>query len=242
MTKLIAMIRHGEYHQQADTPSAWQPFPLTNEGEQEVQRQALEFAKLLQKHRWQLHHQVHSSPLLRAWQTAQIYIKTLNTFFAQPPEHLEFPELSERSVGNVANLTISQIEQLLKQDPRYDAPPIGWKSKSEYKLPFMGAESLLEAGERVARHLTEIVNKNGDAQCEQTQPQDSANDNCVRLVIGHGAAIRHAACHLKLMTLNDVSQFSMYHAHPIVLSYKGAKWQHIAGQWKPRKSGEQAKD
>lgn len=226
------MIRHGAYQQKSDTPSALQPFPLTDEGAREVRTQARQFAHTLNRKHWRLHQEVHSSPLLRAWQTAQIYIEELDGFFDTTPVHLQFPELCERSVGNVANLTISEIEQILRDDPRYESAPTNWKSDSHYCLPFTGAESLLQAGKRVARHLTKLA-----AKQENTQPEKK-----VQLVIGHGAAIRHAACHLNVMQLCDVSQFSMFHAHPVVLSFDGHHWQHIAGQWKSRKQGDEAKD
>ena len=231
-TYLAAVIRHGAYHQKTDTPSALQPFPLTEDGAEEVRTQAREFAKILTSNNWQLHREVHSSPLLRAWQTAQIYIEELADFFVASPEHLQFPELCERSVGNVANLTIAEIEQILQDDPRYELAPTNWKSDSHYCLPFMGAESLMQAGERVAKHLLTSA-QHVDVHPEQQQ---------VQLFIGHGAAIRHAACHLNVMQLQDVSKFSMFHGHPVLLSFEGQHWQHIAGRWKQRKLGEQARD
>lgn len=237
-TYLAAVIRHGAYQQKSDTPSALQPFPLTEAGAQEVRLQAREFAQTLEKNNWQLHPEVHSSPLLRAWQTAQIYMEELAEFFVQPPVHLQFAELCERSVGNVANLTIAEIEQILTQDPRFTAPPDNWKSDSHYQLPFLGAESLMQAGARVAAHLNASAHKNSTL---------NTND-IVQLLIGHGAAIRHAACHLNVMELCEVSKFSMFHAHPVVLSFDGQHWQHIAGKFKrrttgnPQKQGDEALD
>lgn len=225
---LIALIRHGAYHQKVDTPSALQPFPLTAQGISEARQQAQQFSRLLTDKGWRLASQVHSSPLLRAWQTAQIYIQELNDFFIEPPVHLQFPALVERSVGNVANLTTREIEQLLVEDPRYDPAPSGWKSDSEYCLPFLGAESLMAAGARVARHI--------ESQCAET------TSNTVQLIVGHGAAMRHAACHLNVMQFCDIKKLSMHHAHPVVLEKTDTEWQHIAGQWKIRKAGSEAKD
>ena len=227
-TSLIAVIRHGDYHQKPGAPSALQPYPLTNEGTVEVRVQAQQFAKVLKENNWKLHHQVHSSPLLRAWQTAQIFIEELADFFEDTPQHLEFPALCERAVGSVANLTVSEIEQVLKDDPRYESPPQNWKSDSHYCLPFLGAESLNQAGERLADHLVEFAHQH--------------EANCVRLFVGHGAAIRHAACHLGVMKLCDVSRLSMYHAHPLVFSHDQQGWQHLTGNWKVRKSNEDVKD
>lgn len=225
---LVALIRHGAYHQRNNTPSALQPFPLTAEGEKEVRRQAKAFASLLTAQQWKLAVQVHSSPLLRAWQTAQIYMEVLADFFDAPPVHLQFPELVERSVGNVANLTTQEIEHLLHQDPRFSPAPKGWKSDSYYCLPFMGAESLMDAGARVAKHIE-----------QHNQASEQAR---VQLIVGHGAAMRHAACHLNVMQFCDISKLSMHHAHPVVLEKIDTEWQHIAGQWKIRQAGSEAKD
>ena len=215
----VALVRHGDYQQKSDTPSAWQPFPLTESGAEEVRFQARQLGELLKEKVWTLDPQVHSSPLLRAWQTAQIFISELTPFFDSEPQHTEFPALSERSVGSVANLTISEIEQLLQTDPRYAPAPPGWKSDSHYRLPFMGAESLHQAGQRVAQHI------------EQHLPEKATQ---LKLFIGHGAAIRHAACHLNVINICEVPRLSMYHGHPIILSKSTEGWQHIAGQWKQR--------
>lgn len=225
---LVALIRHGAYQQLDNTPSALQPFALTKSGSAEVRTRAQQFAQLLKQKGWRLATDVHSSPLLRAWQTAQIYIEELTEFFTQPPVHQQFPELVERSVGNVANLSIPQIEQLLEVDPRFKPAPDGWKSDSHYRLPFMGAESLMEAGQRVARHIKAHV------QCHP-EPQ-------VQLMIGHGAAIRHAACHLNVMQICDIKKLSMHHAHPVILARENGMWRHIEGQWKVRNEGSEAKD
>lgn len=225
---LVALIRHGAYHQKENTPSALQPFPLTEQGELEVRAQAQQFASQLTDKDWQLAPVVHSSPLLRAWQTAQIYIEELRDFFSETPEHAQFPELVERSVGSVANLSTDEIERLLDIDPRFKPAPKGWKSNSHYCLPFLGAESLLDAGQRVAEHIESHV-----------KPLKSAQ---VNLIVGHGAAIRHAACHLNVMQLCDVNRLSMHHAHPVVLSKENSEWRHIAGEWKVREFGSEAKD
>ena len=237
-SKLIALIRHGAYQQKTDAPSALQPFPLTPDGEQEVRAQANAFAKVLRDNKWTVYHKVHSSPLLRAWQTAQLYMEELSEFFHQPSQHLEFSALTERSVGTVANLTIKEIEQIIHDDPRYQTPPKNWKSDSHYCLPFIGAESLLQAGERVAKHIeTKTMLTSQMATDSQINKQ-----NQVQLIVGHGAAIRHAACHLNVIKLCEVSALSMYHAHPVVVQKDENGWHHIAGQWKVRQSREEAKD
>lgn len=236
MTIRVALIRHGAYHQLANTPSAWQPFALTEQGKQETLAQAEQFVDWLLTHGFKPALTVFSSPLLRAWQTADIYIDVLRTHFpcesSQDYQHKETGALSERCVGSVANLSTRDIENLLELDPRYEPAPLNWKSDTHYRLPFPGAESLSDAGNRVAGFI--------DNQCQQAWQSQSGQ--CVNLVIGHGAAIRHAACHLNVIQICDVVRLSMFHAHPIIIQHNAGQWQHIAGNWKLRENGQEAKD
>jgi 2,3-bisphosphoglycerate-dependent phosphoglycerate mutase len=241
MTTRVALIRHGAYQQLANTPSAWQPFALTEQGKKEVAEQAQQFVNWLIAFGLTAAPTVYSSPLLRAWQTADIYIEVLK---AQLPKslqhnyrHKEINALSERSVGSVANLSIHDIEAILENDPRYASAPLHWKSDTYYRLPFPGSESLFDAGQRVAQFIRN--------QCQEDwkgQPEHYVN-----LVVGHGAAIRHAACHLNVIEICDVTQLSMFHAHPVVIQQEPSKdqtekWRHIAGEWKLRQKGQEAKD
>lgn len=229
-----ALIRHAEYRQLADTPSAHQPFPLTEAGMVQAKGLAGELRRFCDEHSIGIHSVVDSSHILRAWQTAEI----LNADFRQHENRSckieSFEELAERSVGtSVANLTIQQIEQVLQQDQRYIPPPADWKSDSHYCLPFAGAESLLMAGGRVARHLMRRM----------AELSNTVTGDCLKLFIGHGAAFRHAAYHLEVLDFEDIARLSMYHARPIFLQYEGPHdWQHIAGQWKQRDSQALAMD
>jgi 2,3-bisphosphoglycerate-dependent phosphoglycerate mutase len=65
----------------------------------------------------------------------------------------EFPELAERCLGALANLSVDAILAIVSGDPRFAPPPPNWKRNSDYRLPLLGCESLTEAGARVARHL-----------------------------------------------------------------------------------------
>ena len=223
-SSLIAMIRHGDYHQLADTPSALQPFPLTEEGKQEVKREAQLFAKVLSENGWKLNPVIHSSSSLRAWQTARLYIEALRPYFIGDPVHQSDEALSERSVGCLANLTINQIEQVLEQDPRFETPPSNWKSDSHYRLPLQGAESLMEAGQRVADYII-----------AQTGTEDIKDSQAVSLFVGHGASFRHAACHLGVIKFCDIAMLSMFHGKAVVIrQITDDSWKLVAGQWKVR--------
>ncbi|SBS27566.1 2,3-bisphosphoglycerate-dependent phosphoglycerate mutase [Marinomonas aquimarina] len=221
---ICALIRHGAYEQLKNVPSALQPYPLTAEGEQEVRRQARLFKAWLLSSGHRVAPEIDASSLLRAWQTATIYKEELAGFFAGEPEVRSYPTLCERSVGAVANLSVDEIERILALDPRFDDAPEGWKSDSHYCLPFDGAESLLQAGERVAQHI----------QTWQQQQQDEERP-LVKLFVGHGASIRHAAFHMNVMKFCDIKRFSMHYGHPVVLELVGNKTNQLFGDWKQRK-------
>ena len=221
MPRLVAaLIRHAEYQQLANTPSAHQPFPLTDKGRQQARQSASDLLQEAGKHGWAIAGELHSSGLLRAWETASIiadHLKGTHTVST-------FAELAERSVGCAANLTIQQIEVVVREDPRCDPLPKDWKSNSRFCLPLQGAESLVEAGERVAGHLKTAMQRLGQVATEDT----------VKVFVGHGAAIRHAAYSLGILRFEEISRLSMYHAEPVYIEYRESGWKHLAGNWKVR--------
>lgn len=225
MARLIAaLIRHGDYHQLPDTPSAHQPFPLTQRGIEQADSAAANMAQVLAEQGWVPDHRVDSSRLLRAWQTAERFSLALASLFDTEPDLQGYADLAERGVGSAANLTIAQIEAILEQDPRFDAPPADWKSDSRYCLPLQGAESLMDAGERVARHI-EL----------QMLSMERGDRDRVRLFVGHGAAFRHAAYKLGVLEFDQIAALSMYHAEPVYIELlEGGTWKHVAGDWKVR--------
>jgi broad specificity phosphatase PhoE len=225
MARLIAaLIRHGDYDQLPDTPSAHQPFPLNSSGETQAQAGVQRLHDMIVRNDWMLVPVLDSSRLLRAWQTAEIFANGLAGLAASAPQIRSYDELAERSVGCLANLTIAQIETVLQQDPRFPAPPADWKANSDYRLPLQGAESLLEAGKRVAGHLSQSM---------AVLPPD--NQDRVKVFVGHGAAFRHAAYHLGVLAFAQLRQFSMFHCQPVMLEYiPGGQWRHVEGDWKIR--------
>jgi 2,3-bisphosphoglycerate-dependent phosphoglycerate mutase len=233
MARLIAaLVRHGDYHQLADTPSAHQPWPLNSAGETQAQEGAQGLHDLIARNDWTLLPSIDSSRMLRAWQTAVIFADRLADLAASTPCIESHDELAERGVGCLANLTRAQIEAVLHQDPRVSDPPADWKMDSHYRLPLQGAESLLEAGERVAVHL---------AQCMAALPRES-NDS-VKVFVGHGAAFRHAAYHLGVLGIEQLAQLSMHHCRPILIEYlSGGQWRHVGGEWKLRPESSQFTD
>jgi 2,3-bisphosphoglycerate-dependent phosphoglycerate mutase len=225
MARLFAaLIRHGDYHQLPDTPSAHQPWPLNSTGESQAREGAQVLHDMITRSDCTLLPCIDSSRLLRAWQTAVIFADRLAGLTSSAPQIESYDELAERGVGCLANLTIAQIEAVLHQDPRVSDPPADWKANSHYRLPLQGAESLLEAGERVAGHLSQVM---------AALPPDEHDR--VKLFVGHGAAFRHAAWHLGVLEFGQISQLSMYHCQPVMLEYlPDGQWRHFAGEWKVR--------
>ena len=217
---IAALVRHGDYHQLAGVPSAQQPYALTDEGRAQAERGAEELVEIISANGWSMYPDIDSSNMLRAWQTAQILMEVCNA-----KSVTSFDSLAERGLGCAANLTLTQIESILQDDPRYPPPPQNWKADSHYRLPLQGAESLLEAGQRVADHIErrmeELAGGNGSSE--------------VGIFVGHGAAFRHAAFHLGALELDRVDALSMHHGRPVFLKCDAdGRWRHVAGDWKLR--------
>ena len=232
-----AFIRHGDYEQLEHTPSAHQPFPLTVKGHQQAITAAHEIHAFLTEWKCALAPVIDASQLLRAWQTAMGINSELKSLFVAHPEagidHADcdvqvesFDALAERSVGSLANLTIPQIEAIIEADPRYPALPQDWKSNSHFRLPLQGAESLMEAGLRVATHI----------QSRMEVLTESAVKNTLKVFVGHGASIRHAAHHLGILAFDEIARLSMFHGKPVIVEFEldTRQWQQVAGNWKVR--------
>jgi broad specificity phosphatase PhoE len=216
---IAALVRHGDYHQLAHVPSAQQPFALTDEGRAQAQKGAVELMEIITAHNWSMHPDINSSNMLRAWQTAQIFAQVCGA-----KSVTSFDSLAERGLGCAANLTLAQIESILHDDPRYPPPPQNWKADSHYRLPLQGAESLIEAGRRVADHVEQRMAALANGE--------------VGVFVGHGAAFRHAAFHLGALELERVAALSMHHGRPLLLeSGADGRWRHVAGDWKLRAKG-----
>ncbi|GAB4535585.1 MAG: hypothetical protein Tsb0019_37070 [Roseibium sp.] len=226
------LLRHGAYRQKPDTPSALQPFPLTEAGMAQARDAGRALAGLIAEHGWRLATDIFCSRQQRAWQTATLLARSLAEVTALDMTITEDEALAERSVGAFANLSLAEIENVLADDPRHAAPPNDWKANSHYRLPAQGAESLMEAGERVARFLTGRIG---------ALAADGTAD--AQIFVGHGAAFRHAAHHLGVLAFDDIRRLSMHHARPVVLKVAvDGTWSHFGGAWKERPAKDIALD
>lgn len=225
---IAALLRHGDYQQPARVPSAHLPYPLTERGREQALTAARKLVASCEERGWRLDEFIETSPLQRAYETARIIADAAGEADGRAYQVVQHRELAERCVGSAANLAVEQIESILDQDPRYEAPPEGWKSSAHYKLPFAGAESLLEAGRRVAGRLEDSMHDLALIAAADT----------VRLFVGHGGSFRFAAVHVGLLDADEAPLLTMEHCGRVDLSFdRGARWEKVGGDWKVRAGG-----
>jgi len=228
--RVLALIRHGEYAQPAGVPSAHLPYGLTDSGAVQAHQAAAGVLEFARGSGLTLDPVIDCSRLRRAWETANLMAGALTEAEGRRFECREFDELAERGVGALANLSVAAIEVILRDDPRYSAPPPGWKRDAEYRLPLQGCESLAQAGERVAQHL------------RRRAAALASNAASLKLLVGHGGAFRHAARELGVLASEQLARLSMGYGAPIYLEVERTeggpdRFLHVAGHWLQRASG-----
>lgn len=216
------LLRHGHYEQPAGVPSAWLPHPLTEQGRAQASAAVARVRAELERVNATLHPVVHASVLLRAYETATRFAEGWG---GEALTVRTSPSLNERGLGAAANLTVAEIEAVAARDPRVGALPGGWKSAAHFKLPLPGAESLAEAGGRVAAYVESV--------CREISSVGGGPRAVV--FVGHGAAFRHAAVCLNVLDASSLPALSMHHCAPVVLCRHGlGHWSHVSGAWKRR--------
>jgi 2,3-bisphosphoglycerate-dependent phosphoglycerate mutase len=222
---VVALVRHGDYEQPERVPSALLPHPLTAKGREQARELATTLLDEARAHALTLDPTIDCSSLLRAWQTATLMAARLSEQTGSTFEVAEFDTLVERSLGAAANLTIEQIADAVASDPRLPPLPPDWKGHPNHRLPFIGAESLMQAGARVATHLQRR------AQAHAVRPMQ----DLLVVVVGHGSALRHAAVCLGALEPDRVGALSMNHCGHVLLEQHGdGRWTQIGGRWKVR--------
>ena len=215
-------LRHSVYEQPTHVPSALLPHPITDEGIAQAKAGAQKIVFYFEGKKTQFPKYIECSSLLRAYQTAVVIAEEIFRLTSVELKIIQTDELVERKLGAMANLTVGEIETIMEKDPRYQKPEEGWKSSSDYCLPYLGCESLHEAGERVANYIQSI-------------PDFVENDVLgYRLLIGHGASFRHACHQLGLLSASDIAKLSMFYAEPLFFDYREKTWSHVGGDWKVR--------
>ncbi|MEM5582760.1 histidine phosphatase family protein [Roseibium sp. AS2] len=230
--RFAILVRHADYLQKPETPSALQPYALSGQGREQAREAGAELSALAADHGWQVSPEVFCSRQQRAWQTATLLAQVFSEKTGARLRVTEDAALAERSVGAFANMTVAEIEQVLAEDPRLASPPQDWKANSHYTLPVEGAESLMDAGRRVATFLRDRISS--------LASDPGAN---AQIYVGHGAAFRHAAHDLGVLGFDDIRKLSMHHARPVVLKFSPVTgWSHFGGAWKERRPLETALD
>lgn len=227
-TARVIFIRHGDYYQLKGVPSAHQPFALTKKGFTQAEDCAQKLVEMQKRLGLVFDPVIFSSQQLRAWQTAEV----INTRLDEIIDVKCYDALAERSLGSVGNLAVDVIEAVMADDPRYPLPPDNWKSNSHFRLPYSGAESLMDAGERVAGFLKKSVLE-----------KQNHSDERVKIIVGHGASFRHAAHLLGLLNFEEIAKLSLYHASPLLFEIDDqGRWKKVDGEWKIRAPREEAND
>ncbi len=233
MTFALPLVRHGEYAQPAGVPSAHLPHPLTERGREQARAGAAELWSWAADRGVSLDPVLHASPLLRAWETARLIADELARRGLADVGVDCFDALTERCLGSAANLSVREIEAIIAADPRFEPLPPGWKGTSDFRLPLPGAESLNDAGRRVAEHLRRLT---AGSSFEPSRPR-------LKIVVSHGGALRHGAAELGLLRREDLDALSMFHVKPVIYQADGTSWRLVHGRWKQRAvTGDRAAD
>jgi 2,3-bisphosphoglycerate-dependent phosphoglycerate mutase len=226
-------MRHGDYRQPRGVPSARLPHPLTRKGEAQARAGAALLQDAAGKENWRIHPVIDSSNLLRAWQTATVVVETFKRNGIVDAAVQSFDALDERGLGSAANLTVEAIAAVVAADPRHQPLPLAWKADSRFRLPFPGAESLMEAGDRAAAHIASRL-----AELASLEKADT-----LKIFVGHGGAFRHAAVHFGLLAEAEAAALSMHHCRPVFLErLDRGEWRHVGGAWKQRAAAKATPD
>lgn len=230
---VAALVRHGDYLQPDRVPSAQLPHPLTALGSEQARALGHQLHDECRGLGLMLDPVLDCSTLLRSRQTAELAAETLNRVEDDQRFSIaEFLDLSERSVGAAANLTIEAIAAALQVDPRCPELPADWKGHPRFRLPVPGSESLMMAGARVAAHIETRAHA---LRC-------AAGHDVLKLFVGHGGSLRHAAVCMGALDLLEVTQLTMQHCGYVLLEHIAdphggpGRWQKVGGAWKQRSS------
>lgn len=239
---VAALVRHGDYHQPHNVPSALLPHPLTEQGIQQSRALGQRLHDQSRGLGLMLDPILDCSHLLRAAQTAALAASVLNSLETDLEfRTAEFADLAERSVGAAANLSVDAIAEIVRIDPRHPPLPSNWKSHPRFRLPMPGAESLLMAGARVAAHIERRAH----------ELRSAGGHDVLKVIIGHGGSLRHAAVCMGALALDDVPKLSMHHGDFVILEHMPdalgmhggpGRWQKVGGQWKVRPADKPASE
>lgn len=175
----VWLIRHGESQFNAEHRWAgWEhASPLTAQGEAEAQALADRLASEDDIE------QIYTSPLQRAWQTAQIIGKALGL------TPLVVTELREVNVGHVGGLTMGEFAAQFPE--AYER----WQDRTDVGFTWPGGENRYQFFQRAARAVERVASKHADDKV---------------VIVCHGGVIRATLAHY---LPNDYSEWWAYQLH-----------------------------
>lgn len=226
--RIAAFVRHGHFARPEGTASAHSLFPLTQTGREQARDAVDAVLDFADEFNLEVDARLESSQLLRAWETAKIIVEGLESQTSRSFHVLQRNELIERGIGSAANMRFDDIEAILAKDPRIAPLPKGWRRLPEFRLPVQGAESLMQAGSRVASRIAASMN---------SIPNDDSRD-VMRLFVAHSGCLRHAAVVLGAIDVRKVPGLSMGFAQTVLIEkMPNGEWIHLAGQFEKHLPG-----
>jgi 2,3-bisphosphoglycerate-dependent phosphoglycerate mutase len=226
--RVAGFVRHGHFERPDGVASAHSLLPLSELGRDQARLAADPILAFCEESGLELDARIESSQLLRSWQTAKLIAECLATRTGKRFHVLQRDDLIERGMGSCANMRLDQISEVLASDPRLGPLPEGWRRMPEFRLPVQGAESLMEAGARVATRV---------AMSLDSVPRSDRRD-LLRLFVAHSGCLRHATVQLGALDVRVVPGLSMDFAQCVfVEKMANGDWVHIAGQfrkWLPK--------
>lgn len=221
--RVAVLVRHGHFERPDGTASAHSLLPLSATGHAQAAAEVRTIAEMCAEQGLAIDRRIESSQLLRAWQTANVLAEGLAAHTGEEHHVIQRDEMIERGLGSGANLTFDRIADLVKADPRLGALPEGWRRMPEFRLPFPGAESLMDAGKRTAARIDQSL---------ESIPEDDPRD-VARLFVAHSGCLRHAAVVLGALDVRDVAGLSMDFVQAVLVEREArGRWRVIAGEFR----------
>ena len=220
--RVAVLVRHGHFDRPEDTASAHSLLPLSETGRAQAEAATGVMAARCADHGLTIDKRVEASQLLRAWQTANVLCEQLTQYTNTTHHVIQRDELIERGLGSAANITFTRIRELVALDSRLGDLPEGWRRTPEFRLPFPGAESLMDAGKRVATRIEQSMDSISD---------DDSQD-VARLFVAHSGCLRHAAVVLGALDVRRVSGLSMDFVQSVLIEkLPDGSWVQLAGEF-----------
>ena len=230
MSRLIAVfMRHGALKHPAGVVGGNLPFPLTAAGENQAADAGQRLAARADEMGFKIDDDLECAPNEGAWQTAAIIGEELEDLTDRGYRALERAEMAGRSLGSATNLKVAQIESLIDEDPRFTKAPKDWLSKTDYRPPFAGAETLGAAGERLGGFVRR--------RAEEMWPH--LTGDTLKVFVGHSSALIHAAAYLDVLPAKRAAHLALPHAACALIEFDArGRCSLVSADWRKPKKGD----